>query len=338
MKHHFLKEDCNMSNMNKAKQLTRQAVVYIEPTIPFNFEGTFFKPSHFPSKLVLYDNSRVYQAIEVNDHIFGVEIFSSGLSDQRVGIAIYAQETIPDILRKAIKREIVVRYNLNGDIRGFIEEFKNDSLLSEPIKRWGGMRPSVAYSLYGLLMVATVLQNATVRRTVQMMDALLSKYGTKLIFAGKEVYAIWSPEDMEKVTEEELRDLKIGYRAKNIKRISNSFATKKVSEELLRGIEDKQNVKKALLEIYGVGPQSVSYLLFEAFHFYDAFDHISPWEGKIISMLLYGNKTTDSIHILDDAQKRWGKWKMLAIHYIFEDLFWRRKREYIPWLEEEIRM
>ena len=170
------------------------------------------------------------------------------------------------------------------------------------------------------------------------MDVLLGKFGKKLFYAGKEIYAVWSPEDMEKITEAELRDLRIGYRAKNIKRISESFATKKVSEEQLRSIKDKQDVKKSLLEIYGVGPQSVSYLLFEAFHFYDALDHLSPWEGKIVSMLLYGNKTTDSKRMLEDVEKRWGKWKMLAVHYMFEDLFWRRKREKIPWLEEEIRM
>ncbi|PJA88560.1 MAG: hypothetical protein CO139_02520 [Candidatus Moranbacteria bacterium CG_4_9_14_3_um_filter_36_9] len=318
-------------------QLIKQATVYVEPTKPFCFEGTFFKPSHFPSKLVLYDKNRLYQAIEVAGHVFGIEIFGSGLNDQKVGIAIYAKETINDSLKKAIKKEVVTRYNLDGDVSGFIKEYEDDSLLSEPIKRWGGMRPSVAYSLYGFLMVATVLQNATVKRTVQMMDTLLSNYGKKLVFAGKEIYAVWSPEDMEKVAETELRDLRIGYRAKNIKRISNSFATKQVSEELLRGIENKQDVKKALLEIYGVGPQSVSYLLFEAFHFYDALDHLSPWEGKIVSMLLYGNKTTDPKLILEDVEKRWGKWRMLAIHYIFEDLFWRRKRENIPWLEEEIR-
>jgi len=45
-------------------------------------------------------------------------------------------------------------------------------------------------------------------RTVQMMDALLKQHGKKLIFAGKEVYAIWSPEDMEKVSETDLRDLR----------------------------------------------------------------------------------------------------------------------------------
>jgi len=324
--------------MSHTMQLTKQAVVYIKPTMPFSFEGTFFKPSHFPSKLVLYDNDRVYHAIEADGRIFGVELYSPGTKDQKVGVAIYAQKSISDDLKKAIKAVIGTRYNLNGDVRDFFDEYKKDVLLANPIKRWGGMRPSVVYSLYGFLMVATVLQNATVKRTVQMMDVLLEKFGKKLLYAGKEIYTVWSPEDMEKVTEAELRDLRIGYRAKNIKRISESFATKKVSEEQLRGIKDKQDVKKALLEIYGVGPQSVSYLLFEAFHFYDALDHLSPWEGKIVSMLLYGNKTIDPKRILEDVEKRWGKWKMLAVHYLFEDLFWRRKREEIPWLEEEIRM
>ena len=324
--------------MSHIMQLTKQAVVYIKPTIPFNFEGTFFKPSHFPSRLVLYDNGRVYHAIEAGGGIFGVELYSSGTKDKKVGVAIYAQKAISNDLKKAIKSEVITRYNLNGDVQDFIDEYKKDALLADPIKRWGGMRPSVAYSLYGFLMVATVLQNATVKRTVQMMDVLLEKYGKKLFYAGKEVHAVWSPEDMEKVTEAELRDIRIGYRAKNIKRISNSFATKKVSEEQLRSIKDKQDVKKALLEIYGVGPQSVSYLLFEAFHFYDTLDHLSPWEGKIVSMLLYGNKTADPKRMLEDVEKRWGKWKMLAVHYMFEDLFWRRKREKIPWLEEEIRM
>ncbi|MFA5248228.1 MAG: hypothetical protein WC415_03210 [Patescibacteria group bacterium] len=319
-------------------KLKKQAVVYIKPTMPFCFEGTFFKPSHFPSKLVLYDNDRVYHALEVGGKIFGVELYCSGLKDKKVGVAIYAQEAISDDCKKAIKSEIVTRYNLNGDVHDFVDKYKNDVLLAGPIKRWGGMRPSVAYSLYGFLMVATVLQNANVKRTVRMMEVLLGKFGKKLLYAGKEVYALWSPKDMEKVTEAELRDLRIGYRAKNIKRISNSFATKQVSEEQLRSIKNKQDVKNDLLEIYGVGPQSVSYLLFEAFHFYDALDHISPWEGKIISMLLYGNKTTDPKLILEDVEKRWGKWKMLAVHYIFEDLFWRRKKEKIPWLEEEIRM
>lgn len=324
--------------MSKVIQLSKQAVIYIEPSMPFSFEGTFLKPSHFSSKLVLNDNGRVYHAIEIGQNTFGVEFFKTESKKQKIGVNIYAEESITEHVKDSIKLEIVTRYNLDGDIKGFIEKYSNDPVLEGPIKRWSGMRPSVAYSVYGFLMVATMLQNANIKRTVQMTDILLTTYGTKLIFAGKEVYALWRPEDMEIVSEIELRALRIGYRAKNIKRISESFATKKVSEQFLRSIKDQVGVKNALLEIYGVGPQSVSYLMFEAFHFYDALDHLSPWEGKLVSMLLYGNKNNDPKHTLKDVQERWGDWKMLAVHYIFEDLFWRRKNEKIPWLEEEIRM
>lgn len=307
----------------------------MEPKVPFNFRGTFIKPSHFPSKLVIFGENRIFQSIEISGKIFGLEIFDC---NPKVGITVYGKDDVSDEMAEAIKSEIAFRYDIDGDVARFIDEFKDDQLLSGSISRWAGMRPSIAYSLYGFLIVATVLQNATVKRTVQMMDALLQKYGKKLVFAGVELYAIWTPFEMDLVSEEDLRALRIGYRAKNIKRISEFFVLNTEAEQSFRQILDREDLKKSLLRIYGVGPQSVSYLLFEAFHFYDALDHLSPWEAKIVSMLLYGNKDADPKAILADVDRHWGSWKMLAIHYIFEDLFWRRKTEKIPWLEEEIRM
>jgi 3-methyladenine DNA glycosylase/8-oxoguanine DNA glycosylase len=46
------------------------------------------------------------------------------------------------------------------------------------------MRPAHAGSLYECLVIAIALQNATVRRTVQMMQALLERYGTLLSYDG----------------------------------------------------------------------------------------------------------------------------------------------------------
>lgn len=321
--------------MNKPIKLSKQATLYLEPRFPFNFKGTFKKPSHFPSKLVICGENRIFQSIEIEGSIFGLEIFDC---HPRIGIAIYGKRRISEQVKNAIKVEIAFRYNTNGDVSDFVQGFRRDKILSGPINRWAGMRPSTAYSLYGFLMVATVLQNATVKRTVQMMDALLQKYGKRLAFARVELYAIWTPNRIESVSEEDLRALRVGYRAKNIKRISQFFASNPSLESSFRRISNKEELKKSLLKIYGVGPQSVSYLLFEAFHFYDALDHFSPWEAKIVSMLLYGNKDARPKDILADVERRWGPWRMLAVHYIFEDIFWRMEREKIPWLEEEIRM
>jgi 3-methyladenine DNA glycosylase/8-oxoguanine DNA glycosylase len=97
-------------------------------------------------------------------------------------------------------------------------------------------------------------------------------------------------------------------------------------------------LKAALLRLYGVGPASVWYLLFGVFKRYDAFEHISPWEQKIYSRLLFNQELVDSQTILAEVDARWGEWKMLAAHYLFEDLFWQRQSGYIPWLEELIRL
>ena len=42
--------------------------------------------------------------------------------------------------------------------------------------------------------------------------------------------------------------------------------------------------------------------------------------------------------IQDDIKKQYGEYSMLAVHYIWEDIFWRRKNEKIDWLEKEIRL
>jgi hypothetical protein len=36
--------------------------------------------------------------------------------------------------------------------------------------------------------------------------------------------------------------------------------------------------------------------------------------------------------------ERFGEYQMLAVHYIWEDLFWRRKHEHVEWLEKLIRL
>ncbi|MEK7518797.1 MAG: hypothetical protein AAB549_02650, partial [Patescibacteria group bacterium] len=94
--------------MSTVKKLTKQAVIYIEPTKPFSFKGTFFKPSHFPSRLVLYENNKIYQAIEVGSRVFGIEIFVTRSKTQKVGVAIYARKPISESLKKAIKQQVVI--------------------------------------------------------------------------------------------------------------------------------------------------------------------------------------------------------------------------------------
>lgn len=157
-----------------------------------------------------------------------------------------------------------------------------------------------------------------------MLDNLFGEYGTSIEFDGKKLFGFWSPEIIHQADEEDLRKIKLGYRAKTCKRQALDFVTRNWDENILRTLPTLE-LKKKLLLLYGVGPASVQYILFEVFKRYDVLEYIPPWERKIYSSLLFGEDSADGKVILDLATTKWKDWKMLAVHYIFEDLFWQKK-------------
>jgi N-glycosylase/DNA lyase len=307
---------------------------FVFPTVPFHFDGTFHKPSHFPDKLDCWSLGKYWQAMRLGKRLFGLKIENK---EPKIEVSVFYDGVIGNNEIETVKQEIIWRFDLNADLTEFNLLAKSDKRFYPIFKKWLGMRISCGENLYELLIISVVLQNATVKRTVQMMEALLGNYGAKLEFDGKEIFAIWLPQDLNEVSEQDLRNLKIGYRAKFIKRLSQDFVEGKVDEYKIRGL-DKEDAKKELMKLYGVGPETARILLFEVCHHYDTFDHIAPWQQKIYSQLFYQQPMVATDKIRDDIQKQYGKYSMLAVHYIWEDIFWRRKNEKIEWLEKEIRL
>lgn len=323
----------------EAKILRCRRNFVLFPSPPFHFDGTFHKPSHFQNakKMSDWHPSLYCQSMRFGGDIFGIEVEDKGSSKKpKIKITVYSEKALGGEL-ESIKKEIAWRFDLCADLKEFSTMARRDNRFFPVFRKWMGMRNSSQHSLYELLIIAIVLQNATVRRSIQMLDALLGRYGSKVIFNGKELYSIWPPEAMDHVPEQELRSLKIGYRAKFVKRLSHDFAEGKVDETALRSM-GKDSTKKELMKLYGVGPETARILLSEIYHHYDTFDHIAPWQQKIYSMLFYGKKLVPTKRIRDDILKRYGNYSMLAVHYIWEDVFWRRKHEKIEWLEKEIRL
>jgi N-glycosylase/DNA lyase len=139
------------------------------------------------------------------------------------------------------------------------------------------------------------------------------------------------------VSEQQLRDLKVGYRAKMIKRLSDVFAAGEMDELALRAM-DHESIRRKLMKLYGVGPGTAQILLQSAFHYQSAIGHIPPWEQKIYSRLFYNRRTVAASRILRDLNRHYGEYATFAVDYIWEDVFWRRRHEHISWLEKEIRL
>jgi len=320
-------------------KLAYQHKLSLKPVAPFNFNATVHKPSHFPAPVEYYEQGRYLFSLRLRSQIIGVEMINRGSTEKpAIDLALYAKSSLKPADLSDIRQAVTGRFDLESDLSEFYNGFAKDKILAPISKKYRGARAASSGSLYEFLIITILLQNTVVKRTVQMMDNLLQKYGTQIEFAGKKIYVIWPPEKMTEVSEQDLRDLKLGYRAKTIKRMSEDFIGKPIQEDKLRKL-GRDDCKKELLKIYGVGKQSVWYLLFEHFHHYDAFETVSPWEQKIYSRLLFGKDIVSPEKILKEVDKRWGQYKMLASHLIFEDIFWQRKQgKALPWLEKEIRL
>ena len=326
--------------MRSTTQLNQEEVVEIKPTSPFAFDPTFHKPDHFTSGDNYWEPKIRWQTWNFKGNCLGIKFENKGtIGNPKIAVHIYSQKPLYKDLIDSLISELKYSYNLNLDLSNFYTKFKNDKVLGPIIKKWRGMRPGHPSSLYEYLIIGIVLQNATVRRSIQMFKALLENYGTPLEFDGKKLWCFWKPGRLKNVSEEDLRALKVGYRAKAIKIIDDQFNNGLLDEVELRK-KDRGTQMEELLKIYGVGPATVWYLLFDVFHHWDFFNHVSPWEQKIYSKLFFDKDPENPVpveKILNHFEK-FGDYKRLAVHYIWEDLLWKRKHENIPWLEKLIRV
>jgi N-glycosylase/DNA lyase len=323
----------------RAINLNSKFVTTLFPKPPFNFDATVYVPHHFPEPDFEWKKGICWQTMNFQEKLLGIKMENEGtVNKPKIRLTIYSKKKLTKEEIESIVNEISFRYGFNEDISEFCNKFESDKFLKSPIKRLKGMRINCANSLYELFIITIVLQNATVRRSVQMMNNLFNAYGWKLKFDNKQLFAFWGPEDLENVTEEELRALKVGYRAKMIKRISESFAKGEINEFELRRITTEE-AKNELMKLCGVGPATAQIILSEYLRRYDVFNLKGRvWKQKILSRILFNKKLVSEKKIVDFFEKRYGNWKGLAFHYIFTDLFWRHRKKKIKWLEKEIRM
>lgn len=324
--------------MRKIIKLNKKFSVILKPVAPYNFDSTIHKPSHFPSSDNEWERGKYWITMLWRGKHLGLKLENRGtIIKPKIKLTVYSKEPLSEEYRQSLIPEIERRFNLKQDISEFDKTFKRDKFLSPLLKRWRGMKPVAANSLYETLIIYIVLQNATVRRTHQMLENLFGRLGKKIKFDNKTLSTFWRPKAIAKIPEQTLRNLKLGYRAKFLKKISEQFVRGEIDEFKMRKM-GRDELKKEALKLYGIGPASVEYLLFEDFYHCDHLVTIPPWEQKIMSRILFNKKLVSTKKILDFFRKRYKNWEKLAFHYIWEDIFWKRKTQHIDWLEKEIRL
>jgi 3-methyladenine DNA glycosylase/8-oxoguanine DNA glycosylase len=327
--------------MSELVILRTRAAIQLVPAAPFNFDATLHKPDHFPSADNMWQPGIRWQTMRWQGRPLGLKFEAQGTQEQPgISLSIWSEEELAPAFVAGLGKEIDFRHRFDLDLSRFHQRFADDPWIGQIVHKWRGMRPCNYLSLYEYLIIAIVLQNATVRRSVAMLQAMYERYGTLLAYDGKELCCFWTPEVMDRATEEELRMLKVGYRAKSIKRVTEAFAHRQIDEYEMR-TRSLAEQRQALLRLYGIGPASVGYILGDVFHHLDEMSHISPWEQRIYSKLFFDQEPDDPVSVetlLRFFDDHFAPYRGLAVHYVWEDLFWKWKHESVPWLDKLIRL
>jgi 3-methyladenine DNA glycosylase/8-oxoguanine DNA glycosylase len=214
------------------------------------------------------------------------------------------------MLKRALKTE--------EDLKEFYALGAKDDILRDAVKDLFGMHTVGWPELFPALILAVTLQMAPMKRSNQMMEALIAEFGDQASFDGKTMRYWPSTKTIAALSVEELMaKANLGYRAKNLKAIAAALNQGFPSMDDLWTMAPEEANKK-LRTLRGIGEYSAE-LVMPRMGF-----PLDVWSVKIFNVLFRGEELgnpRDAISALKKvAEARWGGWRGLAFVYVLNDL------------------
>lgn len=157
--------------------------------------------------------------------------------------------------------------NINYDYKNIQSRIiANDKTgtLAEAVRSFPGLRV-VTEPLYSTLISFICSTQMRVERIHEMVQKLCENFGNSVTIGNSTYHAFPKPEQLSQVTEEELKNLKLGYRARYVKETSETISENNLNPP--EQIEDYRNYLKQYMGVgekvadcvllYGAGKQSV---------------------------------------------------------------------------------
>ncbi|WP_435095597.1 DNA-3-methyladenine glycosylase family protein [Halarchaeum sp. P4] len=146
---------------------------------------------------------------------------------------------------------LVELLRLDDDLHAIRDAASDDPLIAEAYERYWGLR-IVDDPFFGCLISFICSAQMRVERIFAMQEALRETYGEAIEFDGRTYHAFPTPEALAEASEEELRELRLGYRAPYVARSAELVASGELTEADVRG-EDLEATRDALKGFVGVG-------------------------------------------------------------------------------------
>jgi len=310
-------------------KLRRIASFRVKPVQPYDFELTVRKPAgwHWFMPYEVWRGRKILTGFHFKTGS-GKKILvgiSAEMPGKDIVIEIYARRPLDENDVSRLRAHLVNALGAADDIRPLYALMKKNRILKHLARRLRGMHEGWGSDIFPSLTLAVLLQMAPIKRSEEMWRCLIEKYGEVIKFEGVPVRLWPTEEKITSVSRRELEKCKLGYRAKNLIRLS---------KQMVKGFPDAVELakmspdaaKEKLTGLYGIGEYSAGFATPHASFTLDV------WSVKIFHRLIFGRPapSKDPRSAIEKtgraAECLWKDWRGYVFTYVLNDLPYLEKR------------
>ena len=208
-----------------------------------------------------------------------------------------------------------------------------ETIKNELQKIDSNMRRSILYGegirllnqdLWETIISFIISANNNIPRIKGIIERISKRFGDKIEWNGIQYYTFQTPEQLEKASVQDLRNLGLGFRDVRVFETTKIVLNKEIDLDKLHDEKNTQVVREELLKLPGVGPKVADcILLFSTLKRLDVFP-IDVWVRRVMNELYIHNEDENKVDkklVLSMANEKFGNLQGIAQQYLF---YWKR--------------
>lgn len=219
---------------------------------------------------------------------------------------IIAQTELP-------KEEVEKALGLDQDLEQIFNTFPEDSNLEKAKEELWGLR-LVQDEFFPCMISYLLSPQMRIPRIKKMHNNIARKYGEKVEVNGRKLLRFPTPEELAEATEEELRELGTGYRAKYIVETMKILQSDFNHEEM--DDMEYEDAREYMKQLYGVGDKVADCVLLFSKGFYEAYP-IDTWAEKALKENYPDLHSDNYDEVSRNMRQHFGKYSGYAQEYLF---------------------
>ena len=227
---------------------------------------------------------------------------------------------------KEDKDYIIINSNKEDNLKEIIYDYFDlnrdyDKIENSIIEKDKKIKDAIIYSKglkiihqdpFETLIAYIISQRNKVTFIANALNLIANNYGKKVTFEGNEYYLFPSIEDLSKLTVEDFRNCKVGFRDKYLYGIMQDIVNKKLDLESISDMDSKESLKY-LMSFKGIGMKVASCILLFAYQKLDVYP-VDTWVKKFMKedYNIEGEK-----NIREFTYNTYNEYSGVAIQYMF---------------------